>query len=95
MKISKETVEHVANLSRLYLSEEEMEGLTGDLQDILSYVDKLSELDTDGVEPTQHVLDIKNVFRKDEKNKSYERDKILSNSPKVEDGCIKVPKIVE
>lgn len=95
MKITKETIEHVANLSRLNLTEEEKEKLTFEMADILTYVDKLNELDTTGVEPTQHVLSIKNVFRKDISGTSYDREKILSNAPSGENGCFKVPKVVE
>lgn len=95
MKVTKETIEHVANLARLNLSEEEKERLTVEMENIISYVDKLNELDTAGIEPTQHVLSIKNVFRKDEKGASFNRDKILSNAPSEENGCFKVPKVVE
>lgn len=95
MKISRETIEHVANLARLNLSEEEKEKFTFEMGNILSYVDKLNELDTEGIEPTQHVLNIKNVFRRDEADKSYDREKILSNAPSKDDGCFKVPKVVE
>ena len=65
MKISKQEVDHVAKLARLELSEQEQEKLTDQLSNILTYVEKLNELDTTGVEPTAHVLDIKNVMRED------------------------------
>ncbi|TYQ18372.1 UNVERIFIED_CONTAM: aspartyl/glutamyl-tRNA(Asn/Gln) amidotransferase subunit C [Acetivibrio alkalicellulosi] len=95
MKVTKETIEHVANLARLNLSEKEKERLTTDMENIISYVDKLNQLDTKGVKSTEHVIPIKNVFREDEVKPSFSRDKILSNAPEVEDGCFKVPKIVE
>jgi len=95
MKITKEAVENVAKLARLSLSEEVVERFTHELGDILTYVDKLSELDTENVKPTQHVLDIKNVFREDETSESYDREKILSNAPVSENGCFIVPKVVE
>jgi aspartyl-tRNA(Asn)/glutamyl-tRNA(Gln) amidotransferase subunit C len=95
MKITKETVENVANLARLSLSEDAVERFTHDLGDILAYVDKLSELDTENVRPTQHVLNIKNVFRADEAGESCDREKILSNAPVSENGCFIVPKVVE
>lgn len=95
MKITKETIEHVANLARLNLSEEEKSTLALDMEQIISYVDKLNELDTSQVEPTNHVIPISNVFREDKSEASYPREKILANAPSSENGCFKVPKIVE
>lgn len=95
MKVTKDTIEHVANLARLNLTEEEKERLTSDMENIISYVDKLNQLDTSDIKPTDHVIPIKNVFREDEVHDSYPRDKILMNAPSKEDGCFKVPKIVE
>jgi aspartyl-tRNA(Asn)/glutamyl-tRNA(Gln) amidotransferase subunit C len=62
---------------------------------IISYVDKLNELDTSGIHPTAHVMPINNVFREDEACCSYDREKVLANAPSQEDGCFKVPKVVE
>lgn len=95
MKVTKEMIEHVANLARLNLTEAEKEKLTVEMENIISYVDKLNELDTSGVEQTQHVMPIINVLRKDEVQPSYYREKILSNAPSDENGCFKVPKVVE
>ncbi|RCX16588.1 aspartyl/glutamyl-tRNA(Asn/Gln) amidotransferase subunit C [Anaerobacterium chartisolvens] len=95
MKITKETIEHVANLARLNLSEQEKEKLTLEMASIISYVDKLNELDTEGIQPTSHVLPVQNVFREDICSQSFDRDTILSNAPSSEDGCFKVPKVVE
>jgi aspartyl-tRNA(Asn)/glutamyl-tRNA(Gln) amidotransferase subunit C len=95
MKITKETVEHVANLARLNLSEQEKEKLAIEMESIISYVDKLNELDTANIEPRSHVLPIQNVFRDDIKAESYDREKILRNAPSQENGCFKVPKVVE
>lgn len=95
MKITKEMVEYVANLARLNLTEQEKERLTEDMADILAYVDKLNELDTSGVEPTSHVIPIYNVLREDVVKESYDREIILENAPSKEDGCFKVPKVVE
>lgn len=95
MKITKETIEHVANLARLNLNEEEKSMLTLDMEQIISYVDKLNELDTSEVKPTDHVIPISNVFREDKSEPSYPREKVLANAPSSEDGCFKVPKIVE
>ena len=95
MKITKETIEHVANLARLNLTEKEKEELTGQMGDIISYVDKLNELDTTDVKPMEHVIPIRNVLREDKTEESFDREKILANAPSEEDGCFKVPKIVE
>jgi len=95
MKITKDIIEHVANLARLNLTETEKDKLTVEIAEIIAYFDKLNELDTTGIEPTSHVLPIKNVFREDKVEKSYDRDKILRNAPSQDDGCFKVPKVVE
>ncbi|MDF2523892.1 MAG: glutamyl-tRNA(Gln) amidotransferase, subunit [Clostridiales bacterium] len=95
MNVTKETIENVANLARLNLSQQEIEKLTTEMAGIISYVEKLNELDTSDIHPTQHVLPIKNIFREDEVRPSYPVEKILGNAPSSEDGCFKVPKVVE
>lgn len=95
MKVNKETIEDVANLARLNLTDEEKEKLMHDMENITSYIDILNKLDTSEIEPIEHVLPIKNVFREDEVRDSYPKDKMLMNSPSEEDGCLKVPKVIE
>ncbi len=95
MKISREEVEHVAGLARLALREEEIEIFTRQLSDILTYVGKLNELDTEDVEPTSHVLPIKNVLREDEIRMSIEREKALGNAPDRTNGFFRVPRVIE
>ena len=95
MKVTRETIQHVADLARLNLTETEKERLTSDMEKIISYVDKLNELDTSGILPMEHVIPIRNVLREDKAEKSYDREKILANAPLSEDGCFKVPKVVE
>ncbi len=95
MAITKQTIEYVAGLARLNLGEEEKTRLTGEMQDIIRYFDKLNELDTSGIIPKEHVIPINNVFREDVAAKSYDRDEILANAPSIEEGGLKVPKIVE
>ncbi len=95
MKVTKETIEHVADLARLNLTETEKERLTSEMEKIISYVDKLNELDTSDIKPMEHVIPIRNVFREDRAEKSADREKILANAPVSEDGCFKVPKVVE
>lgn len=95
MKVTREVIEHVAGLARLNLTEQEKERLTAEIAEVISYVDKLNELDTADVKPMEHVIPMKNVLREDKAAKSLDRDKILANAPSHEDGCFKVPKVVE
>lgn len=95
MKITIETVEHVANLARLYLSEEEKKEMANTLSSILDYMDKLNELDTTNVPPTAHIIPIKNVFREDVVKESLPREEVLKNAPEKERGFFKVPRIIE
>jgi aspartyl-tRNA(Asn)/glutamyl-tRNA(Gln) amidotransferase subunit C len=95
MKISKEQVEHVAKLARLAMGEEEKELFTRQLGDILTYIEKLEELDTTKVEPTSHVIPIKNVFREDETRPCLSREEILKNAPDRTEEYFRVPRIIE
>lgn len=93
--ITKKEVEYVARLARLKLTEEEKEKYTKQLGDILTYINKLSELNTEKVEPTSHVLHLSNVFREDEVKPSLKQEEILANAPEVEYDHFKVKKIIE
>jgi len=95
MKLNRKDVEHVALLSRLDLSETELDKFTGQLDAILEYIDVLNQVDTSTVEPMAHVLEIRNVMRADEVQPSLPREAALQNAPDAEDGFFKVPKIVE
>ncbi len=95
MKLNRKDVEHVALLSRLELSENELDKFTGQLDAILEYIDVLNQVDTSAVEPMAHVLEIRNVMRADEVQPSLPREAALQNAPDAEDGFFKVPKIVE
>ncbi|HEY8528493.1 MAG TPA: Asp-tRNA(Asn)/Glu-tRNA(Gln) amidotransferase subunit GatC [Paenibacillaceae bacterium] len=95
MDITVRDVEHVALLARLELSDREKELFAGQLGAILRYIEKLNELDTDGVEPTSHVLPISNVMRDDEPRPSWPLDKVLENAPDKEDGQFRVPAVLE
>ena len=95
MKITKQEVEHVAKLARLEQSEQEKEKLTDQLSNILTYVETLNGLDTKGVEPTAHVLDLKNVMRDDVAVPGLPRERALANAPDQAAGHYKVPKIIE
>lgn len=95
MKLSREEVEHVARLARLAVTEDEIEGFRKQLSDILNYIEKLNELDTAGIEPTSHVLEIRNVFREDEARSGLTTEQALSGAPEPWDGYFRVPKIIE
>lgn len=93
--ISREQVEHVAKLARLNLTEEETVKYTSQLNAILHFVEKLNDLDTEGIEPTSHVMEVYNVMREDENRPSIEREEALRNAPDQEEGHFKVPAVME
>jgi aspartyl-tRNA(Asn)/glutamyl-tRNA(Gln) amidotransferase subunit C len=92
--ITKEQVKHVADLARLTITDEEVEKMTEDLQSIINHAEQLNELDTTNVEPTTHVLDLVNVFRKDEPKEWITQEEALKNAPDHKDGQIRVPSIL-
>jgi aspartyl-tRNA(Asn)/glutamyl-tRNA(Gln) amidotransferase subunit C len=94
MSISEQEVRHVAHLARLQLTEEQLRQMTGQLDTILSYVDKLSELDTEGVEPTTHALAASNAFREDRVAPSLPRQEALANAPQHNDESFIVPRVI-
>ena len=93
--LTKETVNKVAHLARLKLSEAELDLFTTQLGQVLGYVELLNELDTTAVEPMAHVADIANVFRDDEVRPSLARAAALSNAPKSDGKFFVVPQILE
>lgn len=94
-RITQEQVKHVAHLARLSVSDEEAEKFTEQLDNMIGFAEKLNELDTDGVEPTTHVLDIHNVLREDIKKPSLTQEDALKNAADKEDGQVKVPSVLE
>ncbi|HPM42614.1 MAG TPA: Asp-tRNA(Asn)/Glu-tRNA(Gln) amidotransferase subunit GatC [Candidatus Omnitrophota bacterium] len=94
--IKREAVKHVALLSRLHLTENELDIYSKQLASILSYINKLNEIDTSDVRPTSHPLKtLKNVFRKDILKSSLPVDKALANAPSKEGDHYKVPQVIE
>ena len=91
--ITLKDTQHVAKLARLELTAEEQENYTKQLGSILSYVEKLNEVDTTGVEPMAHSVKISNVMREDVVVQDFTREEMLKNAPCEEDGFFKVPKI--
>jgi aspartyl-tRNA(Asn)/glutamyl-tRNA(Gln) amidotransferase subunit C len=94
-RISIEEVKHVAHLARLAINEDEAVKLTKELDAIISFAEELNELNTDHVEPTSHVLELKNILREDKAEKGLPREEVLKNAPDQQDGQIKVPSILE
>lgn len=93
--ISDETIEYVGILAKLELSPEEKEQAKKDMGRMLDYIDKLGELDTEGIEPMSHVFETTNVFREDVVTGTDMREEILKNAPGQKDGMFKVPRTVE
>lgn len=90
--ISDKTIEYVGILAKLELSGEEKEQAKKDMGKMLDYIDKLAELDTEGVDPMSHVFPVQNVFREDKVTNSDTREKLLSNAPEQKDGMFVVPR---
>ncbi|PIU42022.1 MAG: Asp-tRNA(Asn)/Glu-tRNA(Gln) amidotransferase GatCAB subunit C [Candidatus Omnitrophica bacterium CG07_land_8_20_14_0_80_42_15] len=93
--IKKEDIEYVAYLSRLKIPPEQIGRFTSRLSNILSYIDKLKNVDIKDTLPTSHPLSLKNVFRKDEVRKSLNAADALKIAPEVKDAFFKVPKVIE
>ena len=93
--ISDETIEYVGILAKLELSGEEKEAAKKDMASMLDYIDKLNELDTDGVEPMSHVFPVQNVFREDVVTNGDESEKTLKNAPGEKDNMFMVPRTFE
>jgi aspartyl-tRNA(Asn)/glutamyl-tRNA(Gln) amidotransferase subunit C len=93
--ISEDAVRHIALLSRLECSEEDIHAFAQDMNSILGYVEKLKELDTENIEPTSHALRMTNVFREDTVQPSLTNTQALANAPSTEAGHFKVPQIIQ
>jgi aspartyl-tRNA(Asn)/glutamyl-tRNA(Gln) amidotransferase subunit C len=89
--IDREQVLHVARLARLKLTDEEVERMSSELSGILEHVERISELDLEGVEPTSHVIALENVLRADEPRPSWSRDEMLERAPDPAGGSYRVP----
>jgi aspartyl-tRNA(Asn)/glutamyl-tRNA(Gln) amidotransferase subunit C len=95
MTITDETIDYVGILAKLELSDDEKEQAKKDMTNMLEYVSKLDELDTDGVEAMSHAFPVSNVFREDVVTNGDDRDNMLKNAPEKKDGCYKVPRTFE
>ena len=95
MGIKKDNVEYVANLARLKFSAVQIKRFTKQIAGIISYVDKLKQVDVKNTLPTSHPLPLKNVFKKDEVKKSLDLEDVLEMAPQKKDNSFKVPKVIE
>lgn len=94
-RISMEQVKHVAHLARLAITDEEAEKYTEQLDRVITFAEQLNELNTDNVEPTSHVIQLKNIMREDKAEKGLPLEDVLKNVPEHENGQMKVPPIIE
>jgi aspartyl-tRNA(Asn)/glutamyl-tRNA(Gln) amidotransferase subunit C len=95
MKITKQEVLHVAHLARLNMDESMVERFSEQLGNILEYVETLNQLDTTGVAPTSHAIDMSNAFREDALSASIDRQNAMRNAPQEDEGSFIVPKVIE
>lgn len=95
MSINREAVEYVAHLARIDLQPNELDKLSGELQAIIDFIDRLKKLEIKGVEPTSHILPINNVFKADKPADSLSAEQVLMNAPAKKTNFFVVPKIIE
>lgn len=95
MKITKEEVNHVADLARLEMPEASVQKFVEQIGQILEYVDTLNAIDTTGIVATSHATNLTNAFREDEMHPHIDREDALANAPEQEDGCFIVPRVIE
>ena len=89
--IDRNQVLHVARLARLHLEDDELDRMSRELSGVLDHIEKISELDLEGVPPTSHVVEIENVLRADEPRPSWPRERILEQAPDPASGGFRVP----
>ncbi|HCL04792.1 MAG TPA: Asp-tRNA(Asn)/Glu-tRNA(Gln) amidotransferase GatCAB subunit C [Chitinophagaceae bacterium] len=94
MELTSELVDHLAHLSRLHFADEAKKEIQNDLQKMLAFVEKLSELNTDGVQPMLHMGQSFNVLREDEVKGSVDRRTALQNAPGASDSFFRVPTVI-
>ncbi len=94
MTLARQDVEKVSHLARLALSDDELDTMTAQLAEVIGYIEQLSELDTDGVEPMAHAIDVANVLAEDQPRESLPRDQALANAPSRDEQFYLVPPVL-
>ncbi|WP_221394760.1 Asp-tRNA(Asn)/Glu-tRNA(Gln) amidotransferase subunit GatC [Dyadobacter sp. NIV53] len=95
MKIDKESLKKIAHLARLEIKPEEEESLLSSMDSVLSWMEQLNEINTEGVEPLTHIMDEANIWREDINKNTLTRAEALANAPSKNDTYIMVPKVIE
>ena len=95
MKVDKSTVEKIAHLSRLYFNEKDEAKMINSLNDIIGWVDKLSEVDTEGITPLTHMTEEQNIMREDKEPSNLNREEGLANAPQQNGEYFKVPRVID
>ena len=95
MKISRAEVEHVSRLARLALTDQELDALRQDMDQILVYVEQLNQLDTTDIVPMAHAVPMENAFRADEIRTGFTREQALANAPDPSPSGFRVPRVIE
>ena len=95
MKIDKESLKKIAHLARLEIKPEEEESLLSSMDSVLSWMEQLDEINTEGVEPLTHIMDESNIWRQDISENTLSRAEALANAPSKNDTYIMVPKVIE
>ncbi|NLJ83786.1 MAG: Asp-tRNA(Asn)/Glu-tRNA(Gln) amidotransferase subunit GatC [Halanaerobiaceae bacterium] len=92
--LEKKDIERLADMASMKISASEADKFAGQLNEILQYVEKIKEVDTEGVMPTLYPVSLENVFREDKVEPSLAREKVLANAPEEKDGQFRVPRIM-
>lgn len=95
MEVNRELVDNIAHLARLHFTENEKKEIEKDLQRMISFVEKLNEIDTTGVPPLQHMSNLSNILREDETTGSVTREAALQNAPATDGTFFKVPRVIK
>lgn len=95
MKITKEQVSHVAELARLEIDEQDLDRFCRDLGEILEHAESLGRVDTTGIPPVSHAVELSNAFRRDLVSKHLDSKEALKNAPESEEGSFAVPRVIE
>ncbi len=93
-RISKDDIQNLADMSRIFLNPDDLEALSNDITQLISYLDMLKELDTENVKPTYNVGQLQNVWREDEVGNEIKTEELLQSAEYVVDNQIKVPKVL-